>query len=228
MKFTTALLVAAFCAASPALAQSTTAPATTPKPAPQQPGAAASAPAEKLDPAKEQAIRHLLDLTEISKMGDNISQAISHQVQEAVGRGLAEDQVPKFMETFNGRFTAAAPPAKVTDAIVPIYAKHFTMEDIQGLIKFYESPLGTKLVKEMPQVVQESQAAGVQMNQDAAITVLRGMQGDYPFLKQMLPPDPNAPAPAPGASTTPAPTPAPAPANPPVKAQPGTPATPKQ
>ena len=91
MKFTTALLVAAFCAASPALAQSTTAPATTPKPAPQQPGAAATAPAEKLDPAKEQAIRHLLDLTEISKMGDNISQAISHQVQEAVGRGLAAD-----------------------------------------------------------------------------------------------------------------------------------------
>jgi hypothetical protein len=102
------------------------------------------------------------------------------------------------------------------------------MDDILGLIKFYESPLGTKLVKEMPQVVQESQAAGVQMNQEAAITVLRGMEPDYPFLKQMLPPDPNAPAPAPGASTTPAPTPAPAPANPPVKAQPGTPATPKQ
>ena len=223
MKFTTALLLAAFCAASPALAQSTTAPATSSKPAP-----SAAAPAEKLDPAKDQAIRHLLDLTEISKMGENISQAISRQVQEAVGRGLAEDQVPKFMETFNGRFTAAAPPAKVTDAIVPIYAKHFTLEDIQGLIKFYESPLGTKLVKEMPQVVQESQAAGVQMNQDAAITVLRGMEPDYPFLKQMLPPDPNAPAPAPGASTTPTPSPAPTPANPPVKAQPGTPATPKQ
>jgi uncharacterized protein len=221
MKYTTALLLAAFCAASPALAQST-APATTSKPAQQAAGTAA--PAEKLDPAKEQAIRHLLDLTEISKMGENISQAISRQVQEAVGRGLAEDQVPKFMETFNSKFTSAAPPAKVTDAIVPIYAKHFTMEDIQGLVKFYESPLGTKLVKEMPQVVQDSQAAGVQINQDAAITVLRGMQPDYPFLKQMLPPDPNAPAPTPGASTTPAPTPTPA--NPPVKAQPGQPATP--
>ncbi len=237
MKLRTALIMAAFLAAGPVLAQSSTPPATDAKPAQHQPGtpgasgqsaapAPSTAPVEKLDPAKETAIRHLLDLTEISKMGDNISAGIAHEVQSAVGRGLQQDQLSKFMETFTQRFTEAAPPSKVTDAIVPIYAKHFTMEDIQGLTKFYESPLGQKLVKQMPDVVQESQNVGVQMDQTVAIKVLRGMQDDYPVLKQMLPPDPNAPAPA-------APAPAPgdsgaAPAPPPQKVQPGTPATPHQ
>jgi uncharacterized protein len=231
MKLKTALIVAVFAAAGPALAQSSAPPATTATPAQHQPGTAApaaqsqapaAAPAEKLDPAKEAAIRHLLDLTETSKMGENISAGITREVQNAVGRGLQQDQVPKFMETFGTRFKAAAPASKVTDAIVPIYAKHFTMEDIQGLIKFYESPLGVKLVKEMPEVVQESQNEGVQMDQNAALTVLRGMEEEYPVLKQMLPPDPNAPpAPAPAA-----PGDSGASAPPPLKAQPGTPATP--
>jgi|HubBroStandDraft_5_1064220.scaffolds.fasta_scaffold00695_3 hypothetical protein len=234
MKFQNALILAAcsaftLAAASPAHAQA--APGTAPA---QKPAAQAAAPAEKLDPAKEAAIRHLLDLTEISKMGDNISAGISREVQNAAGRAVAQDQVPKFMQEFSAKFTTAAPVSKVTDAIVPIYAKHFTLEEIQGLTKFYESPLGQKLVKEMPAVVQESQNVGVEMDEAAALVVLRGMQDEYPVLKQMLPPDPNAPAPAAPAAT---PTPGPgagsgdsgaSSAPPPKNVQPGTPATPKQ
>jgi len=235
MKLKNALILAACSAFTLTAAASAKAQATPGTPAAanaQKPAAQAAAPAEKLDPAKEAAIRHLLDLTEISKMGDNISAGISREVQNAAGRAVAQDQVPKFMQEFSAKFTAAAPASKVTDAIVPIYARHFTMEDIQGLTKFYESPLGQKLVKEMPAVVQESQNVGVEMDEAAALVVLRGMQDEYPVLKQMLPPDPNAPAPAAPAAT---PTPGAgsgdsgaSSAPPPKNVQPGTPATPKQ
>ena len=244
MKLRTTLILAAFMAACMATAAGTaTAQAAPDAPAAKhQPGSAApqssttpaaspqaAAPAEKLDPAKDAAIRHLLDLTEISKMGDNISTGITHEVQNAASRAVAQDQVPKFMEEFKTKFAAAAPSGKITDAIVPIYAKHFTMEEIQGLTKFYESPLGQKLVKEMPAVVQESQQTGVEM--DDRLRRFRSCAGcrrEYPVLKQMLPPDPNAPAPAapapgPGAGDSgDAPNPAP------KTVQPGTPATPKQ
>jgi uncharacterized protein len=232
MKLRTALILpatiaACMAAAAPAKAQA--APATNP---PQKSAAApqAAAPAEKLDPAKEAAIRHLLDLTQISNMGDNIAAEIRHQVENAASHAVAQDQVPKFMQEFNTKFAAAAPSSKVTDAIVPIYAKHFTMEDIQGLTKFYESPLGQKLVKEMPQVVQDSQSAGLEMDENAALTILRGMEEEYPVLKQMLPPDQNAPAqPAPAPAPAPGPGDSGASSNPPPKnVQPGTPATPKQ
>lgn len=234
MKFRNALMILALVSAGPAMAQSS-APSTAPslsKPAqhapgtPAQPGqtsTGATVKAEKLDPAKDAAIRHLLDLTEISKMGDNINAGLTNQVQQGVGRALPQDQLPKFMDTFKTKFTAAAPSSAVTDATVQIYAKHFTTDEIQGLTKFYESPLGQRLVKEMPAVDRESQEAGMQIQGKAAMTVLRGMEDDYPVLKQMLPQDAdNAPVAGAPPSAAPA-TAAPAPAQP---VTPGTPAKP--
>jgi uncharacterized protein len=206
MKLRTALIAALLCIAGPAMAQ--TQPGTTaPPPAQHTPGTKAPAPApadkpaEKLDPAKEAAIRRLMDITETSKMGDGLNAAITRQVHDVMGRAIPQDQLPKFMDTFSQKFTVSAPPSAVTDSMVPIYAKNFTMEDIQGLIKFYESPLGQQVVKVMPGVVQQSQTAGAAIDQKAAISTLRSMTTDYPQLKQMLPPDPSAPASEPAPSS---------------------------
>jgi uncharacterized protein len=229
MKIRTALIAALLCMAGPAMAQTqpgTTAPA--PAPAQHTPGTKAPAPgsadkpAEKLDPAKEAAIRHLMDITETSKMGDGLNAAITRQVHDVMGRAIPQDQLPKFMDTFSQKFTVSAPPSAVTDSMVPIYAKNFTMEDIQGLIKFYESPLGQQVVKVMPGVVQQSQTAGAAIDQKAAISTLRSMSSDYPQLKQMLPPDPSAPAtePAPSSLSPATGTPAPQNAPPPKLAPP--------
>jgi uncharacterized protein len=234
MKLRATLIAAILCVAGPALAQTT--PSTPPAPPPQhmpatpaQPGQtkaeAQAAPAlEKIDPAKEAAIRHLMEITEVSKEGENITVAITSQVRNVMGRAIPADQLPKFMDTFTQKFTTSAPSTAVTDAIVPVYAKHFSMEDIQSLTKFYESPLGQRVVKTMPEVAQESQTAGAQIDQKAAIATLRSMSDEYPQLKQMLPPDPSAPPPAPNAAPTPnaapAPTPAPAPKAAPQPQQP--------
>lgn len=219
MKLRTAVIAGLVFAAGPALAQTpaasappTLAPHATPgQAAPAKPAAqAAPAPApEKIDPAKEAAIRHLMDITEGSKMGESIANFITGQVHNGVGRSLSADQLPKFMDTFSQKFTAGLPPTAVSDAIVAIYAKHFSMEDVQGLTKFYESPLGQRIVKEMPDVDQQMRTAGQQIETTVAIAVLRSMADEYPQLKQMLPPDGSAPAP----SSAPAPAPGtPAPA----------------
>jgi uncharacterized protein len=214
MKFVIAIL-AAFCIAGPALAQAP-ATGTQPKPPVHQPGTPAasttpahpaaeapkSAPAatdEKVDPAKEAAIRHLMDITQTSKLGDNIANYITGQVHDGMGRALTPDGLTKFMATFTAKFSATASPADVTSAMVPIYAHAFSTEDIQALVQFYESPLGQRVVKALPDVVAQSQSTGLQMEQAAALTVLRGMADDYPELKQILPPADNA-APAPGAN----------------------------
>jgi uncharacterized protein len=162
-------------------------------------GAPGQAPTlEKPDPAKEAAIRHLMEITQTSKLGDNISGAITQQVRTVMGRAIQPDQVQKFMDAFTQKFQTAAPSSAVIDAEIPIYAHYFSMEDIEGLIKFYESPLGQRVVKNLPEVVQNTQQTGVQMDQKAALDVLRGMVTEYPELKQMLPPEPGA-GPAPGA-----------------------------
>ena len=197
-----ALIAAIFCAAAPAWSQTQPGTPATPPPQhiPGQTGAKApeatpaDKPAEKLDPAKEAAIRHLMDITETSKLGENMNAAVIRQVHDFISQALPQDQVPKFMDTFSQKYTASAPTGPVTDAMVPIYARNFTMEEIQQLTKFYESPLGQHLVKVMPKVVGESQAAGARIDQPLAVAALRSMETDYPQIKQMLPAERSAPA----------------------------------
>jgi uncharacterized protein len=218
MKLLTAVIAGLLCAASPALAQApasstppTLAPHATPgqaapaKPAAQTPATQTPpAPAEKIDPAKDAAIRHLMDITETSKMGENIANYITGKVHDGAGRAIPADQLPKFMDTFSQKFSAGLPPTAVSDAIVSVYAKHFSLDDIQALTKFYESPVGQRLVKEMPEVNQQMAVAGQQIENTAAIAALRGMTDDYPQLKQMLPPDSSAPAPSSAPASAPA------------------------
>jgi len=237
MKLRMALIAAILCTAAPAWSQTQPGTAATPPPQhiPGQTGAKApeAAPAEKLDPAKEAAIRHLMDITETSKLGENMNAAVIRQVRDFISQALPQDQVPKFMDTFSQKYTASAPTGPVIDAMVPIYARNFTMEEIQQLAKFYESPLGQHLVKVMPRVVGESQAAGARIDQPLAVAALRSMETDYPQIKQMLPAerpapasDPSPSAPANGAGSAPprlspapstAPATTPAPATPPQK-----------
>lgn len=237
MKLRMALITAILCTTAPAWSQ--TQPGTPATPPPQHiPGqtgtkapeaASPDKPAEKLDPAKETAIRHLMDITETSKLGENMNGAVIRQVHDFISQALPQDQVPKFMDTFSQKYTASAPTGPVTDAMVPIYARNFTMEEIQQLTKFYESPLGQHLVKVMPRVVGDSQAAGARIDQPLAVAALRSMETEYPQIKQMLPAERPAPTsdaapstPASGAASapprlSPAPSTTPAPATPPQK-----------
>jgi uncharacterized protein len=222
MKVRTALMLALCFAAMPAMAQSTsTAPpakpvARTPPPSRLEP--VVTPLPEKVDPAKDTAIRHLMELTQESKLGDNISGGLSMQVRNLMKPSLPDDRLQKFMVEFDQKFRDGMPSSKVIDAVVPIYAKNFSMEEIQGLIQFYESPLGKHVVETMGQVSRDSQETAVSMERDVAIKSLRTMTGDYPELVKMLPPENGAaPAVAPPAKPASTPAPGPAPAAPTLK-----------
>jgi hypothetical protein len=220
MKIGTVVMAAAILVGGPVFAQTqSTAPA--PKPAAHRPGVPAnpaptsnaapgSAAADKVDPAKDAAIRHLMDLTQSSKMGEDFNRYVTNQVHEVLSQALPPERLSKLMDTFSEKLATAIPASAINDAAVPIYAEAFSMEDIQALIQFYESPLGQRVVKALPRVAQESQRVGMQMEQKSAMTILQDMSNDYPELKQMLRgPEEN------GSGETPAaPGPAPAPAPP--------------
>jgi uncharacterized protein len=44
--------------------------------------------------------------------------------------------------------------------IIPNYDKYYTMEEINKMIEFYQTPLGKKVISTMPQIMQESVQAG--------------------------------------------------------------------
>jgi uncharacterized protein len=249
MKLQSALILAVLVVACPAMAQTSSRdmkggmaqPAQPAKPA--QPATAPATPApaaEKPDPAKLAAIRHLMEITNTAKMGDDLSNGITTQVRGAVSRGIPPDQMQKFMDAFLQKFSAAAPSSAVNDNTAAVYAKHFSMEDIEALTKFYESPVGQRVLKSLPEAQEEAYSSGQQIDRQAALQVLWGMADEYTQLKQMLPPDPSKPeakpagappaaaTPAPGAGSAAKPAPAPAPATAPEPAPKPAPAPPQQ
>ena len=51
---------------------------------------------------------------------------------------------------------------ELNNLLIPIYKKHFTHEDVKGMIAFFESPIGKKLAEKTPVISQESMAVGQQ------------------------------------------------------------------
>ena len=214
MKYPFAILGAALLVASSTLAQ---APAPGTPPAQGQPGVAASRPAQqaptpqaspgmqpapaaqKVDPEKGKAIRHLMELNGTSKLGDNMTEAVAFQVKAQMSRSLASDRLQKFMDDFNQKLGARSPANEVLDAEISTYAQHFSIEDLQGMIQFYETTVGQRMAKTLPQVMQESQKSAADIERSAALATLKDMAGDYPELKSMLPSDEPKPSLGPGA-----------------------------
>lgn len=52
------------------------------------------------------------------------------------------------------------PLDQMLDAIIPIYQKHLTKVDLDGIIAFYSSPTGQRLLKEQPAMMAEGMQAG--------------------------------------------------------------------
>jgi hypothetical protein len=207
MNVKAALITTCFIFGSAAYAQSS-APAPAQPPAQQQPGTrsqpekptanpgaapsqllpALRQPAEQDDPAKDAAIRRLMDVTGTSKMGDQMLSNMTAQVRNIVTRAFPADRVQKFMDQFGQNFQQRLSPGQVSDALIPIYASHFSLDDIKGLTDFYESPLGQRVLQTLPQVSQESQASASQLIKGNTLQVLQNMTGEYPELKPLLQP----------------------------------------
>jgi hypothetical protein len=60
------------------------------------------------------------------------------------------------------------PMDEITQAMIPTYQKHFTRGEMQAMNAFYSSPVGQKVIEELPAVLQE------------------GMQAATPILSQYL------------------------------------------
>lgn len=63
-------------------------------------------------------------------------------------------------------------------AMIPAYQHHFTADEVEGLIKFYKSPLGQKLVAQMPATMAEAAQSGQQWGRQRTSDMFAQLQKD--------------------------------------------------
>ena len=114
---------------------------------------------------KQADIKKLLGITGASNTGLRVFSQVIGMFQRA------HSEVPEAVWMEMVSEAEAKVDGFVMEMLVPIYDKHLTHEDIKGLIAFYETPVGRKLLAVMPRMHQESRTAGEIWGRDFARTV---------------------------------------------------------
>lgn len=125
---------------------------------------AGPAAGQTVDPALQSDIVKLMELTGSAKMAEQMGTLISGQMVQVM-RQLRPDLPPRAIEIVNEVLTGALAagvqdPKGLTASLVPLYAKHFTHEDVRALLAFYQTEVGRKTITVMPTLFQEAAQAG--------------------------------------------------------------------
>ena len=109
--------------------------------------------------AKHQDTEKLMELVGTRQiLRDLFDQDIDAQISAM--RRARPDVPDQFWQDFALEFKRQASPDELMQAILPIYDKHFTHQEIRQLIAFYQSPLGRKISTTLPEIQRESVDAG--------------------------------------------------------------------
>lgn len=98
----------------------------------------------------------ILKLINLTKADELAYQVMTNMIQDFQRRlpNVPEDFWKKFIDGKDQHVQA------FKEITLSVYAKNLTAEDIKGLIVFYSSPLGQKLIDKLPAITQESMQLG--------------------------------------------------------------------
>jgi hypothetical protein len=152
-----------------------------PKPSSQSAAKNAPQAASAIDPQKEARIRELMEVTGAKNLGRQLIDAGMEQFRGSVQESQPNNpRAKQFVDAFVARFQKHFDPNSLNEQMIPIYDKYLTTEDVKGLLDYYRSPLGQRMLKAMPEVTRDSQAAGFALGQKAAQETMEELKADFP------------------------------------------------
>jgi uncharacterized protein len=162
-------------------------------------------------PSKEEVAKYL----EVMRVRDNMKFILESVAKET--RQLVREQLKREAPDATREFNAQIEGMLVLDNnaknilveemlanMVPVYQKHFAKGDLAALLAFYNTPIGQKLVKEIPIVTQESIEATQALMQRKTNSILQQVHEQIGKMQKETKPKADQPA---APSTPPAPSP---------------------
>jgi uncharacterized protein len=166
----------------------------------QQPAPAATGPDA---PATKEDVEAYLQLTRSHDMMMKTIDAMSRPLQQMIHQEYLKDQAklpPDFEERQIKDLDDTLknfPFDEMTEAMVPAYQKYLTRGDLQAMTAFYSSPVGQKLLQQMPAITAEGMQDALPILTKYMETVRASVQSN---INQALQQSPSQPAAAPPAT----------------------------
>jgi uncharacterized protein len=112
------------------------------------------------DPAKEADIHSLLELVGArDQVQDSVKQSAEQYREKLLATVPNNEKGQVFVNSTINEYEKRYDFDKVNDELMKLYDKHYSAEEIKGLLQFYGSPLGQRVAAESPKIFHEIQEA---------------------------------------------------------------------
>ncbi len=118
-------------------------------------------------PPSEAQVRQLMQVFGVSTMLGQMNSQMA---------GMMSQQLPCVPASYWQNFVDAKATNDLTNQMVPVYQRHFTADDVAGLLKFYRSPLGQKVITQMPATMKEGMQIGQRWGRQRGQQMIANLQ----------------------------------------------------
>jgi hypothetical protein len=118
-------------------------------------------------PPSNQQVRQLFEVMRLSQMFSQMNSQMA---------GMMGQAVPCVPASYWQNFVDASGGEQLLSRMVPIYQQHFTAADVTGLLKFYKSPLGQKVITQMPVTMAEGMKIGQEWSRERGQAMIKELQ----------------------------------------------------
>jgi hypothetical protein len=176
------------------IAQSKTTPKSKPATATKKPAEMQETKIGAHNPGKEEtappALPPLPDIDTVPPPNDELTSAIKKLVEVTNGMNTSKTLMKGSLESqrklntnvpdeFYDRMLAAVESGQVNgyieNIVVKIYRQKFTLEEVNEVVKFYDSPIGKKMAVESPIIANSARMEGEKVGQYVALKIIADM-----------------------------------------------------
>jgi uncharacterized protein len=141
---------------------------------------AAPAPSKASDakPADEKTAlaMQVIEITKFDRLVESMRSQVVASIEQSVGAAnqcaAAEPEVDAFAKALSDKLVETLSSSDFKVDVAAIYAETFDESELRGIIAFYKSPLGKKLLARMPELTQKS----MQVSQDRIRAIMPDLQ----------------------------------------------------
>ena len=149
--------------------------------------AASGNSASSIDPTKETAIRKMFEVMGMTKMMQQVLAGMSSNMKPMLMSSLPPGEYrEKLADLFLHNFQSKLRVEQLMDLAIPIYGKYFSKEELEGLMRFYQTPLGQKSLSVLPQTMLEMQTESMKLGEKIGREAMVEVLDEHPDLKKAL------------------------------------------
>jgi hypothetical protein len=144
-------------------------------------------PAATIGSAKEAAIRKLFEVSGIKESMRSTMAAAMDNIRPTLARSLPPGEYQgKLIDLFIERFQQKVKVDDIVELIIPIYDKYLSMEDVDALTKFYQTPAGKKALATMTLVMVECANVSQKYGEDAGRQAMIEVIAEHPEIQKAI------------------------------------------